>query len=67
MYIVDNDRLKEVCKERGISQKTLAERTKIAPCLISYYMSGQRRPNVNNLFKIGEALQINVYDLIVRL
>ena len=67
MYIVDNDRLKEICKERGISQKTLAERTKITPCLISYYMSGQRRPNVNNLFKIGEALQINVYDLIVRL
>lgn len=67
MYILDTDRMAELMKEAGISQKDLAEKTHITPCAISCYLSGKRTPRLNQFFKICEALDCTVIDLIVRL
>ena len=67
MYILDTDRMAELMRLSGITQKELAEKTHITPCAISCYLSGRRTPRLNQFFKICEALDCTVIDLIIRI
>ncbi|MCR5309803.1 MAG: helix-turn-helix domain-containing protein [Lachnospiraceae bacterium] len=56
---VDN-RIRDLLREKGISQKQLAELTGVTESAVSHYISGDRVPRGNNLIKIAEALGTTV-------
>lgn len=55
-----SDRLLKAMSLRGMKQVDLCERTGIGKSSISTYLSGEYEPKQRNLFKIAEALQVNV-------
>lgn len=55
-----SDRLLKAMDLRGLKQVDLCERTGIGKSSISTYLSGEYEPKQRNLFKIAEALQVNV-------
>lgn len=54
-------RVKELCAERGISLKGLAERMGIKPESLSRALNGN--PQLSTLENIAKALEVNVSDL----
>lgn len=59
-----NQKIKEKRKEKGITQKQLAERCGLATGTIQQYESGKRKPKIENLYKIAVALMVSGEDLI---
>lgn len=57
-------RIKQAMDFRGMKQVELCELTGIGKSSISTYLSGEYEPKQRNLFKIAEALQVNVAWLI---
>jgi transcriptional regulator with XRE-family HTH domain len=57
-------RIKEMLKEKNISQKKLSEMTGITESAISRYIKGDRVPRGANLVKISKALGITTDDLL---
>ncbi len=57
-------RIKELLKEKEISQKELSEMTGITESAISHYVKGDRVPRGTNLVKIAEALGTTADDLL---
>lgn len=55
-----SDRLKQAMDLRGMKQVELCEHTGIGKSSISTYLSGEYEPKQRNLFKIAEALHVNV-------
>ena len=53
-----------LCKQRGISQRSLAEQIGITEVALSRYINGSRTPKVSTLSKIAEALNTTVSDLL---
>ena len=53
-------RLLQAMEYRGIKQVDLCEKTGIVKSSISTYLSGEYEPKQRNLFKIAEALEVNV-------
>lgn len=58
------DNLKEILKERGISQRQLSEMTGITETAISRYSNGERVPNITNALKISESLGVSIDFLV---
>lgn len=57
-------KVKELCAERGITIKQLAEKMKIAPESLSRAINGN--PQLSTIRKIAEALGVSVIDLFDR-
>ena len=57
------DKLKEIRKDRNLTQEQLAKQANISVRTIANYESGKREPNVEILFKICNALNIEIHDL----
>jgi len=57
-----DNRIKEVLKRKGITQKELAVRLKVSEPLISNAISGN--PTLKTLREIADALDVNVSSLI---
>ena len=57
------DKLKEIRKDRNLTQEQLANKANISVRTIANYESGKREPNVEILVKICNALNIQVNDL----
>lgn len=57
-------RIKEMLKEKGISQKELSDKTGITQSAISHYVNGDRVPRGMNLVKIADALGTTTDDLL---
>lgn len=57
-------RIKEERKKRNINQKNLARKIGIQNSTLSQYENGKSEPNQEMLFKIAQALDVNVSDLI---
>lgn len=51
-----SDNIKQMLREKNISQKSLAEMTGITESAISHYIKGDRVPRGGNLAKIAKAL-----------
>jgi len=54
-----NERLKTLRKERGITQKELAQNCDICLRVVIYYESGERKPNSEVLTKICKYLDVS--------
>ena len=52
-------RLKHTIKNKGISQKELAEKTGVSPAAISGYLDGTYMPRKNTLSRMAQALGVD--------
>ncbi|QTD38028.1 helix-turn-helix transcriptional regulator [Polaribacter batillariae] len=59
------NRIKEVLKDKGISQTWLAEKMGKSYPTINEYARNKRQPSLQDLYKIAEILQVNAKDLLV--
>lgn len=51
------NRIVILLRKRGLTQKELAEKTKISEATLSRYIHGDRQPRANNIANIANALQ----------
>ena len=59
------NRIKEVLEERGIKQTWLAEKLGKSYNMVNSYVQNRRQPSIEDLYKIGEILNIEAKDLLV--
>lgn len=58
-------RVKEICKERGLTLKLLAEKMKVSPETLTRAISDNANPTLNTLQKIAVALDLDIAELFV--
>lgn len=58
------NRIKEVLKNKGISQAWLAKQMGKSYNTINEYARNVRQPNLEDLYRIAKILNINVKDLL---
>lgn len=56
--------LKNVRAEKGMTQMSLTRATGIPQVQISGYENGHRVPNIESLFKLGDALGVPWHELV---
>jgi transcriptional regulator with XRE-family HTH domain len=59
------NRIKEVLKDKGISQTWLAEKIGKSYPTINEYARNKRQPSLKDLYKIAEILNIEVKELLI--
>jgi len=59
------NRIKEILKDKGISQTWLAVKMDKSYPTINEYARNKRQPSLEDLYKIAEILQVNAKDLLV--
>ena len=59
------NRIKEVLTEKRMTQTWLAEKLGKSFNMVNSYCQNRRQPSVEDLFRIGELLQIDTRDLLV--
>lgn len=59
------NRIKEVLESKGISQTWLAKQIGKSFCIVNAYACNRRQPNLEVLFDIAKALEMDVKELIV--
>jgi len=59
------NRIKEVLDEKGIKQIWLAEKLGKSYNMVNSYVQNRRQPSIEDLYKIGEILNIEAKDLLV--
>lgn len=58
------NRIKELLREKNLSQKNLSSLTGITESAISHYVNGTRVPRGTNLIRIANALETTTDDLL---
>ena len=58
------ENIKRVRKEKGLTQKQLAEILGVTQQMIGSYENSDREPKLNSLSKIAKALDVDVWELI---
>ena len=53
------DRLKKIRKSKGLSQSGLAKKTGLMPAAVSHFETGERKPSLENLVKLVDALSVS--------
>ena len=56
-------RIKELCKEKGLTLNTLADKVGISQPSISLIVNGKQKPSFDTLEKIAEALDVDIAEL----
>ena len=56
--------LRDVRERKNISQYRLSKLSGISQGLLSAYESGQKKPGMNNIIKLSEALNVDISELI---
>ncbi len=59
------NRIKEVLKEKGISQTWLAEKMGKSYPTINEYARNKRQPSLEDLYKIADILDVNISELLI--
>lgn len=59
------NRIKEVLKDKGISQTWLAKQTGKSYTTINEYARNVRQPSLEDLYKIAEILNVEVKELLI--
>jgi transcriptional regulator with XRE-family HTH domain len=59
-------RLREAREMRELSQLALAERARLQQAAVSHYEGGTRRPSLQNLRRLSEALEVTTDYLVGR-
>lgn len=57
------EKIVEIRKEKGISQKELAKRLGVSPVMVAHWEKGRRNPKLDTLAKIADALEVNLSRL----
>lgn len=57
------EKIKQARKKAGITQKELGKKLKVSQAMIGQYESGKRKPKLETLDKIADALGADVWDL----
>ena len=60
------NRIKEILKDKGISQTWLAEKMDKSYPTINEYARNKRQPSLEDLYKIAKILNIEVAELLVK-
>ncbi len=60
------ERLSMLMKQKGISQVKLAERAEVSTTTVSNLLSGRKMPNVQTIYLIAEALDIDIRILFTK-
>lgn len=63
LYYMLQLRIKELCKEQGITLNTLAERIGVSQPSISGLATGKQKPSLDTLEKLSQALNVEVGEL----
>ena len=58
------ENMKTIRKQKGLSQKDLADRLGVTPAMVSAYENGKRLPKLQNIKRIAAALGCTGDDLI---
>jgi len=58
-------RVKEICKERGLTLKDLSKKIVIAPEALTRAVADNSNPTLATLFKIASSLDLGIDDLLV--
>lgn len=58
-----SNRIKELRKQKNITQKELAERLHVSQVAINYWENGKREPSISMLFDIAKALGVSYFEL----
>jgi transcriptional regulator with XRE-family HTH domain len=56
-------RVKDICKQQGITLKELADRMSVSPEAVTRMLSESGNPTLSTLINVAKALNINVYEL----
>lgn len=59
------NRIKEVLKEKGISQTWLAKQMNKSYNTVNEYARNKRQPSLEDLYLIAEILQVSAKDLLI--
>lgn len=63
MLVDVRDNLKELIKDKGLIQASIAKRINLSPSTLSMILNKTRRLDANELFDICRALEITPMDL----
>ncbi|MFI3318695.1 MAG: helix-turn-helix transcriptional regulator [Rikenellaceae bacterium] len=58
------NRIKEILETKGISQTWLAKQIGKSYCIVNAYACNRRQPNLELMFDIAKALNVDVKELI---
>ena len=56
-------RVKNICKQQGITLRELAERMSIAPEVVTRILSENGNPTLSTMVNMAKALNVEVYEL----
>lgn len=62
--IIFSENLREIMKEKGISQQTLAQVVGVSDASVSFWLSGQKYPSPGKVQKIADFLGVRKSQLI---
>ena len=62
--MVNGERIKELMKEQGLTNKELAEEVGVTEAMISYIIRGQRDTTVRVISQIANRLGVTVNDIV---
>ena len=58
------EKIQKLRKEKGLTQKQLADKVRVSSTYIGFIEQGQRNPSINTADKIARVLGVKVKDLI---
>jgi putative transcriptional regulator len=63
---VQLNRIGEILEEKGVSQHWLAAEAGVNQSSLSLYITGQREPGLETIYKLAKALKVDPCDLLNR-
>lgn len=64
LMAIKYNRIRDILKERGTSQKWLADKTGVSPNLMSQICMNKHQPNIERLFEIAKILNVHPCELL---
>ena len=65
-YMEDINRIKLVLVEKKRTSKWLSEQMGVAPSTVSKWCTNSSQPDIGNLLKIADLLEVDIKELLVR-
>lgn len=65
LYMEDINRIKVVLVEKKRTSKWLSEQMGVAPSTVSKWCTNSSQPDLSNLLKIAELLEVDIKELLV--
>lgn len=62
-FIMVNLRIKDICAQKGITQKNLSEMIEVSTTSLSRIITGEQKPSLDTLEKIATALNVPISAL----